>query len=136
MTIKAKIRWTEGFQFVARAGDGPGVVMDSSAGKSGPTPMELLLMGVGGCTAIDVVSIMNKKRAILTGFEVVISGEQAEDHPRRYTRIHIEYVLYGKDIPPKSVEQAIKLSETKYCSAMASLNAGVEHSYRIVADEG
>jgi putative redox protein len=136
MLIRAQVRWTDGYQFVARTGDGPALVMDTSEGKSGPTPMGLLLIGVAGCTAIDVVSIMKKKRAKMTGFEVVISGDMAEDYPKRYTKIHIEYVLHGRGISPKSVEQAIKLSHTKYCSAMASLNALFEHSYRIAEEAG
>jgi putative redox protein len=68
----------------------------------------------------------------LSRFEIMVEGEQAEDHPRRYTKIAIEYILHGNGIKPKAVEQAIDLSEKKYCSAMASLNAVFEHSYRIV----
>ncbi len=132
MGVKAKVRWTEAYQFVARAGNGPSVVMDSSEGKSGPAPMEMLLMGVAGCTAMDVLSIMQKKRAILSGLEVNITGEAAEEHPKRYTKIHLEYVLYGRDISSKATEKAIELSRSKYCSAMASLNASLEYSYRIV----
>ena len=89
-------------------------------------------MGVAGCTAIDIVLIMHKKRANLAGFEINISGERADEHPRRYTSVDVEYVIYGTGIKPKAVEQAIQLSEEKYCSAMASLNAEVTHSYRIV----
>ena len=136
MDVKAKIRWTDGYQFVARAGDSPAVVMDSSEGKSGSTPMEMLLMGVAGCTAIDVLSIMRKKRTVLSGLEVNITGEKAEEHPKRYTRIHLEYVLYGRDVSSEAVEQAIDLSKSRYCSAMASLNALFEHSYRIVDASG
>ena len=132
MAIKAHLKWTDGLQFVARAGHGPAVVMDSHDGGSGPSPMELVLMGVAGCTAYDVVLIMQKKRANLTGFEINISGERADETPRRYTDVHIEYVLYGTDISAKAVEQAIRLSETKYCSAIASLNANLTHDYRIV----
>ena len=132
MTIQAQIKWTDGLQFVARAGKGPGIVMDSLDGGSGPSPMQMVLMGVAGCTAIDVVVIMQKKRVELKKFQVIISGETAKEDPKRYTNIQIEYVLHGKDIKSKAVEQAIELSETKYCSVMASLNADVEHSYRIV----
>jgi putative redox protein len=135
MTLKAQLRWTEGLQFVARAGNGPGVVIDTHEGGGGPSPMDMVLMGVAGCTAVDVVSIMQKKRAAMTDFQVNIAGERAEDYPRRFTHIRIEYVLKGKGIKAKAVEQAIRLSETKYCSAMASLNATVEHTYRIVEDE-
>ena len=132
MTISAQLNWTDGMQFVARAGDGPAVVLDSSDGGSGPSPMELVLIGVAGCTAIDVIMIMQKKRVDVIDFQVNISGARADDHPRRYTKIHIEYVLSGRDIKPNAVEQAIQLSEEKYCSASASLNADIDSSYRII----
>jgi putative redox protein len=119
-------------QFVARVGDGPSVVLDSHEGKSGPSPMEMILMGVAGCTAIDVVLIMKKRRADVTDFHVNITGTRADEYPRRYTDIHIDYVLYGKSIKAKDVERAIELSETKYCSATASLNASIKHSYQII----
>jgi putative redox protein len=130
--VHAHLKWTDGLQFVARTGKGPAVVIDSHEGGSGPSPMEMILMGVAGCTAIDVITIMRKRRADLAEFQVNISGTRADEYPRRYTRIHIEYVLYGRGIKPKDVERAIELSETKYCSATASLNASFEHSYRIV----
>ena len=132
MDVQAELNWVEGLQFVARVGDGPAVVIDSHEGASGPSPMELVLMGVAGCTAIDVITIMQKRRARVTGFQVNISGTRAEEYPRRYTRIHVEYVLHGRGLKTRDVERAIELSETKYCSATASLNASFEHSYRIV----
>ena len=132
MTITAQLYWTDGMQFVAQAGDGPAVVLDSSDGGSGPSPMELVLIGVAGCTAIDVIMIMRKKRVDLIDFKVNISGERADEHPQRYTHIHIEYVLYGRNIKPNAVEQAIQLSEEKYCSASASLNAEIDSSYKII----
>ena len=135
MAIKAHLKWTDGLQFVARTGDGPAVILDSSDGGSGASPMQMVLMGVAGCTAIDIVVILKKKRLKMTRFEVMITGDQAQNHPRRYTKISITYMLYGKAIKPKAVEQAITLSETKYCSALASLNAEVEHTYQIVEDE-
>ena len=131
MTIQANVRWVQDLQFVGRAGDGPAVVIDSTKGGSGASPMELLLLGVAGCTAIDVVLIMEKKRARLTRFDVNIVGQRGETEPARYTAIEIEYVLAGENIKPKGVEQAIALSEEKYCSALASLNASVTHTYRI-----
>ena len=134
MTIQAHLKWTDDLQFVARVEDGPAVVLDSTEGGSGLSPMQMILIGVAGCTAIDVIMIMKKKRANITRFEVNVTGEMAESYPKRYTQIHIEYVLYGKDIKPKGVEQAIELSEKKFCSAMASMNAAFEHSYRIVSD--
>lgn len=136
MSIKAKLEWKEKMQFVGQAGDSPSVYIDTNDGKTGPTPMEMLLMGVAGCTAIDVIHIMKRRRAEVTGFQVNVTGERAEDHPKRYTRILIEYVLEGKGITSKDVERAIKLSTTKYCSATASMNAPVETSYRIADKDG
>lgn len=132
MTVTATLKWTGGLQFVGRAENSPAVVLDSHDGGSGPSPMELLLLGIGGCTAMDVISILQKKRAQVDGLEVNLSGERAEEHPKRYTKIHIEYVVYGKEIKPADVERAIELSETKYCSARASVNAELSSSYRIV----
>jgi putative redox protein len=131
MTIQAKLEWKERMQFVGQAGDGPSVFIDSNEGRTGPSPMEMVLMGVAGCTAMDVIYIMKKRRVDVTGFRVNITGERAENYPKRYTRILIEYLIEGKGITTKDVERAIKLSTTKYCSAMASLNAQVETSYRI-----
>jgi len=130
-----KLNWTGDLQFVAGPEKGPAIVMDSKDGGSGPTPMELLLMGVAGCTGIDIVLILQKKRLELHKLEIRISGEQAETYPKRFTRIHIEYLLSGKNIPSKAVEQAITLSEEKYCSASASLNAEITHSYKIENQE-
>jgi putative redox protein len=90
-------------------------------------------MGVAGCTAMDVVSILQKKRVNFSGLQINITGERADDHPRRYTRIAIEFVVTGRDIKEKDVERAIELSLTKYCSASASVNAEIASSFRIIA---
>ena len=135
MAVQAKLNWVDGFQFVARAENGPGIVLDSSDGGSGPTPMQVVLMGVAGCTAMDVVSILKKKRANISDLQVNISGDQAEEHPNRYTDINIEFVVHGKGVKPQDMERSIELSLTKYCSAIASVNADIEHTYRIVEDE-
>jgi putative redox protein len=96
--------------------------------------MELLLIGLAGCTAMDVVSILQKKRQPLTGLQTKVTAERAEEHPRVYTKIHVEYVVTGKGVKPEAVERAIELSETKYCSAMATLRhtAEITSSYRIL----
>ncbi|MBN1639903.1 MAG: OsmC family protein [Anaerolineae bacterium] len=132
--MQAHLKWTDGLQFVARADGGPAVVIDSREGASGASPMQLMLMGIAGCTAIDVAMILQKRRAPFSGLEVNIRGERAEEYPQRFTAIEIEYVVHGKDIKPKDVERAIQLSESKYCSATASLNAEVTHSHRIVEE--
>jgi putative redox protein len=131
MAIQVQVKWIDALQFVARAGQGPAVVMDTSASGGGAGPMELILMGTAGCTAMDVITILKKKRLNVTGFEINISGERAEEYPKRYTDIHIEYVVCGTDIKPEGIKQAIDLSEKKYCGAMASLNARINHTFRI-----
>lgn len=131
MTIKAELKWTDGMQFVARTGNGPAVVMDTPENQSGASPMEMMLMGTAGCTAMDVVSILQKKRAQLKGLSINISGERADAYPKRYTHIHVEFIVKGKQIKPSAVKQAIDLSVEKYCGAMASLNADITHSFKI-----
>lgn len=131
MTIEAQVKWIEDLQFVARSGDGPAVVIDSSDSGAGASPMALMLMGTAGCTAMDVISILKKKRMAVTGFRVDISGERDPNYPKRYTDIQVVYVICGTGITPEGVRQAIDLSEKKYCGAMASLNARITHSFRI-----
>jgi putative redox protein len=119
---EAKVTWVEGMRFVGQAGSGHGLVVDgSSEGKIGTSPMELILVGLAGCTAVDVVNILQKKRQAVHSLEVQVSADRAPDHPRVYTRIEIEYVVRGHSIKPQAVEQAIELSESKYCSASAML---------------
>jgi putative redox protein len=135
MATQAQLNWIDGLQFVARASNGPAVVLDNPEGGSGASPMELVLMGIAGCTGMDVVSIMKKKRANMTNLQVNISGDRAAEHPMRYTDIRLEFVVYGQGIKPQDVERSIELSVSKYCSAIANVNANVEHSYRIIDDK-
>lgn len=131
---KARVIWKGGKAFEACSGTGHAIRLDADRVKNtGASPMELLLMGLVGCTGTDVVSILTKKRIELQGYEVVVEGEQALDYPRVYTKIKVIHILKGKDIPAKAVEEAIRLSETKYCSAAAMLGktARIETSYRI-----
>jgi putative redox protein len=107
------------------------------AGGAGPgegiSPMELLLIGLAGCTGLDIVGIMQKKRKDLQNFEVQVRGLRRQEQPRIYTHIHVNYELWGADLDQDSVEQAIQLSEEKYCSASAMLGAvaEIESSYQI-----
>ena len=135
MAIQVQVQWIHGLQFIGRAGDGPAVVLDTAESGGGPSPMELMLMGVAGCTAMDVISILKKKRMKVHTLRVDISGDRAADYPKRYTAVHISYVVKGTDINPNGVEQAIDLSMNKYCGAMASLNAAITHSLRIEPSE-
>jgi len=133
----ATLKWTNGLQFVATAGvSNHAIVLDGSpkvgGADTGMRPMEALLVALGGCTGMDVISILQKKRVAVTGFEVRLSGDRAEEYPKRYERIKLEFVVMGRDIPEAAVKRAIELSQTKYCGATASLNADVSYTYRIV----
>jgi putative redox protein len=133
MSMEAKVTWVEDRRFVGQASSGHAVVLDGSAEKLGPSPMELMLIGMAGCTAYDVAVILEKKRQEVSGLEVSARAERAEEPPRVYTRIEIEYVVHGQAIKPKAVEDAIRLSKEKYCSAsiMLGKTAEISTSYRI-----
>jgi putative redox protein len=110
--------------------------LSSNADPLGGSPMEFLLAAVAGCTAMDVISILQKKREPITGFEVEIRGTRAQEHPKVYTAVTLLYLIRGEGVNPQSVERAIELSQTKYCSASAMFQqAGVEFhtTYRIEA---
>jgi len=130
---EARVTWVEDLRFVGQASSGHAIVVDASAEKLGPSPMELLLIGLAGCTAHDLVTILQKKRQAVTGLEVSARAERAAEPPRVYTAIEVHYVIRGRDLKPKAVEEAIRLSKGKYCSASAMLEktAQITTSYRI-----
>ncbi len=135
----ASITWVEGMQFVSRGESGHAVVLDSSAEggfDSGARPMEMLLMGILGCTAMDVISVLKKKRQPIEGFKVFATTERAEEHPKRFTKIHLEYVVCG-DVDPAALTRAVQLSEEKYCSALGTIRGAVElsSSHRVESKE-
>ena len=104
---------------------------------SAATPMELLLLALGGCTAVDVVSILKKKRERVTGYRVEVRGQRREEHPRAYTRIEVRHMVRGHGLSERAVASAVELSETKYCSVAATLRPGVElvTTYEVVEEE-
>jgi putative redox protein len=108
--------WKSGMTFVGRNAFGGTVQMGTLDGKPGVSPMQLLLVAVAGCTGEDICSILKKKRTDLTDIQVRVTGKRADDYPMIWTQIHITYLIWGRDIKFKDVEQAIKLSENKYCS--------------------
>lgn len=136
LTVRSRL--LDGMQFAAEAGSGHTVTLDAAehAGGQGAgfVPMELLLVGLAGCTGMDVISILRKKRQQVTGYEVRVRGERAEDHPMVYTDITVEHVFTGHDVSPEAVARAIELSEAKYCGAGAMLGktAKLVHTFRIV----
>lgn len=124
------VRWVDRRQFVGWDSKGHGIVMDAPAGGpgegTGMRPVELVLYGLGGCTAMDVVSVLEKKRLDVRGVEVIISGEQRmDDYPHYYEAIEVEYVVTGVDIPDEAVARAIELSEEKYCSVKGTFGPQV-----------
>jgi putative redox protein len=137
--MKATVRWLEGRAFVGESGSGHAVVMDGPPGQGGRNigirPMEMLLIGTGGCSAYDVVEILEKARQKVSDCRVELSAERAEAIPAVFTRIHLHFVVSGPDLKPAQVERAVKLSAEKYCSASIMLGAAgvvVTHDFEIV----
>ncbi len=126
-----------GVTFAGRTDSNHWVVMDGpekfGGSDAGVRPKELMLMSLAGCTGSDVASVLTKKRVNLDGFDIHIEADESEEHPIVFTKIHIEYVFFGKDIAEKDVERAIELSQTKYCGVTAMLEKACEitHSYRV-----
>lgn len=132
-----RLKWNGGRRFVGWDEPGHGIVMDAAppTGEgTGARPIELALYALGGCTAIDVIGILVKKRQDVTDFEVVVTGEQREEQPRRYDRVNIEYVVTGRGVKDVAVARSIELSEEKYCSVRAMIAPDIEltSSYRII----
>ncbi len=138
MANKARVKWIEGSRFIGESGSGHAVVMEGIApeGRSpiGISPMEMLLLGLGGCSSIDVVMILEKAREKVTDVVVEVEGERAGEIPKVYTHIHAHYIVTGHGLKPAAVERAIKLSAEKYCSAtiMLAATAEVTHDFEIV----
>jgi len=127
--------WQGEMGFIGKNQTGGNIQIGSIGQQPGVSPMELLLLGVAGCTGIDIIHILGKKRITLDQFEVRVRGKRADDYPMVYTEIEIEYLLWANELAPKAVEQAIELSEQKYCSAsvMMSKSAEIRSSYKILA---
>lgn len=139
--MKARIKWVEGATFLGESGSGHAVVMDGPpdlGGRNlGVRPMEMMLLGMGGCTAFDVVHILKKSREAVTDCVAEMSAERAESEPKVFTRIHVHFIVKGRELKENKVKKAVDLSAEKYCSASIMLgNAGVEitHDYEIIAE--
>ncbi len=128
--MKARVKWVEGALMVGESGSGHAVVMDGPpdfGGRNlGIRPMEMLLLGLGGCTEFDVVHILRKGRHQVTRCEVELSAERAETEPKVFTRIHVHFIVAGPGLTEKAVERAVRLSAEKFCSASLMLGATAE----------
>ncbi len=139
--MKARIKWVEGATFLGEAGSGHAVVMDGPPDMGGRNlgvrPMEMLLLGMGGCTNFDVVHILKKQRQDVTDCVAELEAERAETEPKVFTKIHVHFVVKGNNLNETKVAKAVELSAEKYCSASIMLgNAGVaiSHDFEIVAE--
>ncbi|NWF97923.1 MAG: OsmC family protein [Nitrospirae bacterium] len=136
--LKAKVTLVKDMQFIGDTESGHAIVMDSDfsvGGKNtGPRPMELLLIASGGCTGMDVISILRKKKQDVTGLEINVKGNKAEEFPKKLTEIIIEYIVRGRNISEEAVKRAVDLSMNKYCSVKATLegSAKIHYSYKII----
>jgi putative redox protein len=137
-SLVTSVKLANAMTFRATMASGHDVVMDSSSEVggtgSGPTPMEMLMVSLGGCTGMDVISILRKMRQDVSSYEVRVSGERATEHPKIFTSIQVEHVVHGRGVNVESVKRAMELSATRYCSAEAMLGraAHIDHSYRVV----
>jgi putative redox protein len=135
--MKVRIKWLDHMSFVGETGSGHTVVMDGAPEFGGrdlaPRPMEMLLLGLGGCTAFDVVMILQKARQDMTDCQVEVEAERADTEPRVFTRIHVHYIVTGRGVQGRHVERAVKLSSEKYCSAsvMLGATATITHDFEV-----
>ena len=138
--MKARVKWVEKVSFLGETESGHAVLMDgapAAGGRNlGPRPMEMLLLGAGGCTSFDVIAILKKSRQAVTDCYVELEAERAETDPKIFTKIHMHFVVTGKNIKPEAVKKAIKLSAEKYCSASIMLGAmaTVTHDFEVIQE--
>jgi putative redox protein len=139
--MKARVKWVENVAFLGETETSHAILMDgapAAGGRNlGPRPMEMLLLGAGGCTSFDVMSILKKTRQHVTDCYVELEAERAETDPKVFTKIHMHFVVKGRDIKPEAVEKAIKLSAEKYCSASIMLGATaiVTHDFEVIQEQ-
>ncbi|EPF13121.1 MULTISPECIES: OsmC family protein [Cedecea] len=132
--MQARVKWVEGMTFLGESASGHQVLMDGNSGDKAPSPMEMLLMAAGGCSSIDVVSILQKGRHAVTDCEVKLTSERREEAPRLFTHINLHFVVTGKDLKDSAVARAVELTAQKYCSVTLMLEkaAEISHSYEVI----
>ncbi|AIR70353.1 MULTISPECIES: OsmC family protein [Dickeya] len=133
--MQARVKWVEGLTFLGESASGHQLLMDGNAGDKAPSPMEMVLMAAGGCSAIDVVSILQKGRHDVADCEVRLTSERRAEAPRLFTAINLHFIVTGKGLNDKAVERAVSLSAEKYCSVALMLEKAVTitHSHEVIA---
>ncbi|MEE9446054.1 MAG: OsmC family protein [Cocleimonas sp.] len=137
--MKTRVKWLDNMSFVGESGSGHSIVMDGPpefGGRNlGVRPMEMLLLGLGGCASFDVVSMLKKSKQDIVDCEVEIEAERASEEPKVFTKIHLHFIINGNDLSEKRVKRAIELSAEKYCSAsiMLGKTAEVTHDYELLS---
>ncbi|WP_286264828.1 OsmC family protein [Thalassotalea atypica] len=133
--MKANVKWVGEELFLATSESGHSLVLDANGGKLAPSPLENVLLSLGGCSSVDVVSILQKSRQNITACEVEIEAERVDSVPKLFSKIHLHFVVTGSDVNEKQVARAVSLSADKYCSVALMLNKTVEisHDFEIKA---
>jgi putative redox protein len=137
---KATVKYVSGMQFVGEAGSGHAIVMDGppevGGDDTGLRPTELLLIGIGGCSGMDVISILKKKKQLVTSLEIKVNAIKSEEHPKKFTHFDLEFVVRGRNISEEAVKRSVQLSMDKYCSVKFTLEgtAKIDYKYTIIQD--
>ena len=136
--MQANVKWVEGNTYIGRSNSNHNVVFDADSDGAAPSPMEMVLMSVGGCSSVDVVSILKKTKQEFSSVDVQLTAERAETAPRVFTKINLHFVVTGNNVSEKHLERAVSLSAEKYCSVALMLDKTVEitHSHEVVQDQG
>jgi putative redox protein len=136
--VQANVKWVEGNTYIGRSNSNHNVVFDAGSDGAAPSPMEMVLMSVGGCSSVDVVSILKKTKQEFSSVDVQLTAERAETAPRVFTKINLHFVVTGNNVSEKHLERAVSLSAEKYCSVALMLDKTVEitHSHEVVQDQG
>ncbi len=139
--VEAKVKYLDGLQFVGQASSGHAIVMDGDSinggGNTGLRPTELLLIGLGSCSGMGIVSILKKKKQDVRGFEVIVRGEKEESYPQKFTDITMEFIVRGRNLSEEAVKRAVELSMEKYCAVKATLEGSpvMNFSFTILEEE-
>lgn len=134
-TNKATVKWAGDEEFIGTSPSGHAVILDTKGdNKIAPSPVEMLLIAMAACTASDVISVLKKKRQDVSEYYVEVTGERAEEHPRKFVKMHVHHIVHGHSVSEKAVADAIKLSDEKYCSVAATVRPTTEisTSYEII----